>query len=340
MKGGKVLPVHLSVGLETECYHQIRLSAVLANHSLYPWFLSRFTTLTLWTDSELKFPMIRFEDHLEIYDEILNEQNIIHSSDIILSIRKTILEGAYVLIYLDYSQIPDSKYYMRESTIHEMLIYGFDDKNEQFDALAFEIHGKSFGTIRLSYEMCDTQYKHTLKKRQEMKWFAYYGFPLAKIKIKSISTSINYRTIFFSLDKGRNGMNNPSYGSFAKGYAIHESLALFYENLMKKNIVLGSKEYMLWNMSYYKLLAHNLIFQKRLDYMRNDFSKSELNRVFRMFTEVKDKLIAARAMSIKYRRYLKEEYLKGLIDTHRDIYTLELKAISMLMEMLIRYKLF
>lgn len=176
----KQLPINENPGFSTECYHNFRLSIIMADPNLRPWCMSHYYNLIMYRESLDTFPRIHLEEHLNIYSDVLSEQTLLVKQH--KSWRQEIIErlksDTYVLLYLNWKFIPQSSFYHREDMIHECLIYGYNEDQQTFDTIAFEVDRKAYGTTNLSFQAVEEginlMFDHHMYSH---KWFAHYGFP-------------------------------------------------------------------------------------------------------------------------------------------------------------------
>ena len=69
-----ILPTSKKSIIKTECYHNLRLSVILAYKGLIPWYMSHFYNLYLYKDNKGFFPELASKGKLNIYQDILEEK--------------------------------------------------------------------------------------------------------------------------------------------------------------------------------------------------------------------------------------------------------------------------
>ncbi|GAA4726383.1 hypothetical protein [Brevibacillus fulvus] len=335
------LPVHPNPGFETECYHNFRLSIVLRNDQLLPWYYSHFANLVLIGKEPDDFPMINFAEHLEIYSEVLKEERIPDTPDWTELIRSCLAQGEYVLIYFNWKHIKGSHYYQVRDLFHEALIYGYDDQKQAFQLLAFEVGGKIYGALEVSYEDCQREFVRL--RREDMhsqKWFAYFGFPIARIRLKEqLPTSMDMRRLFFSLDRGRVKANPSSYEVYAMGYDLNLYLAHYFGQVITGERRLPTREFTRWNIMIHKMAHHKKLMMRRLEYLDPEGKQQIVSKIKDYYAFSSKALLKSRALSYQYQRTGDGDALKRLSEQFQYIYEQEKRATALLMEFLVLHQL-
>jgi len=333
------LPVMDAPGLETECYHNCRLSAVLADPDMTPWFLSHFVNLKLQTSTEGTFPIIRFEEHVDIYSDVQEETPLRGKpTELVRLIRESLTRHEYVLVFMNWSHFQASKYFGHQDRIHESLIYGFDDCKEVFYALAFDVEGKTYGATEIAYSQCARELSAIFEQHMKsQKWFAFYGFPLVTIANKQHDNKkMDTKKLFFALDRARMKGFSENGESFAMGYFVYEYLSYYFS---KAKLSMLEKEYPIWNIMVYKLIQHNKINLLRMAYMRSIWENSELNRLFIMYDNSRKLLRTIRSLSLKYQRCLDPVDLQEIAGLFHSLYEQEKRALPIFLDFLARDRL-
>lgn len=340
----KQLPVHMNPGLETECYHNFRLSIIMSDPDRLPWCYSRFVNLQIQSKEKMQCPFVRFEEHLDIYSGLLLEEPIdIHHKDWMTSIREAINQDQYVIIYLNWKHIRGSNFYNGSDLVHDAIIYGYNDEERMLDLLAFEVLGKSYGTIRIPYDICETEFAHVIEAHLHAnKWFAYYGFPLSTIRInRCAEVSQDLRCLYFALERGKVRPQGREDDVFANGYYVNEHMAAFFLQLSADRNV-DAREYGLWNIVVLKMLQHKKWMLKRLAFMMHAHSGRDdrlLKKSLSLFEKAKLRLMQVRMDALKYQKTSEVHYLEQLSGHFQYIFEQEKRAVPLMMEYLIQTRL-
>lgn len=332
------LPVNENVGFVTECYHNCRLSILLADKQFYGWYYSHFINLLYKFTPKDNFPLLQFEDHVQIYSEVLNEEPVVSNSNISLQIKNGIRHGEYFLMYLNWKNIKDSNYFGLRDMIHEGLIFGFDDNIQSFNVLAFEVNGRRFSRINIPYDQCEKEYYEILRKKviQDNKWFSFYGFPLMKIKLKiGEIPRIDKTKIFFSLDRWRLHTELKEYFGVVAGNHVHKYLGNFF----KRKETINNEYYQFWNIMIYKIIYHKLIMIERIKFINKKENNSFYNKIIQLYEKSYKHIKAIRKESMKYQRVQQEDVLLEISKLFYNIYDLENRSISLLMDILVHERI-
>jgi hypothetical protein len=335
------LPVETNPSFDMECYHNFRLSIVLSQNCGVYWQLGHFVNLTVRPAVEDRFPMIRFEDHLNVYSNILEEKPIsLHENmDLLPLIRQVIDRGHYVLIYLNWGNIPGSNFYNKQSLVHEGLLFGYNDSDETFDLLAFEVNQESYSQIKVTYKQCLDEFRRlTRDEIRTHMWFAFYGFPMAIIRIKEpLSCNLDYTNLFFALERrGFADSDNPE--SMAIGYPVHLYMSQYFSELGNGR-PLQEENYTIWLVFIHKMLHHNKLMLKRLQIMSSEFEDPFIERLVGFYSNSRNCLKKIKSLSIQYQRNKQVNKLFEISNMHEKVYNYEKRAATILQEVIVRQRL-
>ncbi|MBO8162786.1 MAG: hypothetical protein H0Z34_03575 [Brevibacillus sp.] len=336
MTAKRKLPVTAKTGFFTECYHNFRLSIVLAHPELTPWYYSHFCNLILQSNRDDQFPFIRFEDHLDIYSEVLEERVVLEAADWVELIRQALSNGEYILLYFNWKNIRSSLYYQKKDIHHEALLYAYDDETETFELLAYDVEGSVYGSARVSYEECRRELERLLAEDlRSQKWFSYYGFPVQRISVKpSAPKELNLKRLYFALDRGRVKASPHHADVFAMGFYIYAYLAEFFAQLADGRY-LHESEHVLWNIVLNKMLQHKKLSVKRIEFFAADGDSPFLRRSRDFFEEARRHLVSIMGKSLRYQQGGQTALLKEISEAMYAIYQLEKRAAPLLMEYLV-----
>lgn len=342
----KKLPVHISPGFETECYHNVRLSILFSHANLRTWILSHFVNLVIQSSISDRFPMVRFEEHLDVYHDILEEKPLNPSKSIITSVCQSIESGSWVLLFLNWRNLDCSDHFgSSEDLIHECLIYGYDDERSEFDILAFDVNGQSYGRAKLSYEECEREFSLIYKEKNlTHQWFAYYGFPAVSIRLKKTAdVEMDNKKIFFALDRGKipSTIKDGNINWFAAGGYVSEALGNYILQVSNGR-PLPSEEYPLWNISNYKLILHNKLMIEKIDSLLNKSDPSKhkvLDRIKKFYLRRRNLLLKVTAYTKKFQQNGQKPLLLEISKTYKNVFECEKRANPIFMEYLVQDKL-
>ncbi|UFJ42464.1 hypothetical protein LOK74_08245 [Brevibacillus humidisoli] len=336
MKQAHKLPVTARTGFFTECYHNFRLSIVLAHPNLMPWYYGQFCNLILQASRDDQFPFVRFEDHLDIYSEVLEERAVIEADDWVDVIRQAVSAGEYILLYFNWKHIKSSDYYQQKDIHHEALLYAFDDETETFELLAYDVEGSVYGVTRISYDDCRQELERLVAEdMRSQKWFAYYGFPVQRISVKQTGpTEVNLKRLYFALDRARVKASPHETEVFAMGFHIYAYLAEFF-NQLAQGRYLHPSEHVLWNIVLNKMIQHKKVMVKRLDFLAAGGSSPFLQRTRSFYEQARKHLVSIMGKSLRYQQGGGTSLLQEIGEEMREVYELEKRASPLLMEYLV-----
>lgn len=337
--GKKILDVNRSPGFEIECYHNVRLSIILKSKDNFPWFHGNFVNLQVKAPINNEFPIVQFEDHLNIYSEVLHEEKINFNNDWVEQIKSCILNNEYVVLFLDWSKVPDSHYYQnRSNVIHEALVYGYDDETKRFLLLGFEIKGQKYGSFTISYEDLVKHIEDVIKyTKVNQKWYAYFGYPVSRIKEnKNQNINFNIRNLYFSLNRSKSN----SLPDLENGIAMGNFVPLFFGHYFKSlsnSFALSENEYEVWNIMLYKILLHNKLMRERLVFLQSIYGQDPLlDRVIDFYARSRKELILIISESNKFIKLKEKQLLRSISERFMKCHEYEKRAFPLLMEYLVQ----
>ena len=153
----KTLPIHLQPPITGYLHHAYSLS-ILANHQAYlPWFCSQYIQLIAprqGVEGGLNFyihpvhPLV-LSPLLDI--QWMNREIAARTRGGIVAFVKDALAAAYyVEVFADEFYIPHRKSYQRAHFVHDVLVFGFDDKMGSFDIIGFDERG-NYTTSKIGF---------------------------------------------------------------------------------------------------------------------------------------------------------------------------------------------
>ncbi|WP_128895452.1 hypothetical protein [Longirhabdus pacifica] len=339
----KQLPIHTNPGLATECYHNFRLSILMTNPQFAPWYYNHFVNLQLQSKDHLSIPFVGFEEHLDIYTHVLEEETIdiraYSPTQLVSLIKEALHQQQYIVIYLNWKHIASSNFYKGNDLIHDAIIYGYDDNSETFDVIAFEVNGKAYDTVPISYAQCEQQLldmkNHHLTSE---KWFAFYGFPLSTIKVQAPYLSHPMSNLFFSLERGNMQAGKGTKAMLANGPYVNQYLSHFFSSLMESGEI-DEREHGLWNITVVKMIQHKTWMLRRIEWLKEVADLPILQQVEKKYERAKRALAQIRAHSFKYQKTLDKQYFISISQQFQTVFEQERRAVPLLMEYLIDTKL-
>ncbi|WP_127531418.1 hypothetical protein [Paenibacillus kobensis] len=329
------LPLYENPGFETECYHNLRLSILFSSQTTPPWFLSRFTNLTLLSNDS-QFPVIRFEDHLSCYTEVLDERGPDHSatSRLLEYIASEIDKGQYILIFLNWKYIEVSQYFGLKNLIHEALVYGYDKSKDELYLAGFDVDGKKYGTFVLKSEELLEAYNQAADEHDRNRWLIPYGYPIASIALQEEKLSCwDFRNLYFAFDKGRNEYAFHSPRTFVLGSNVAAFLAYYFEEIAT-TVRVDPEEYVLWNINIHKLLIHNRVMIKRCEALHERLNHPLLDKAAALYRKRNIEILNVKLLSYRYQKHNDGSLLSEISNRFQRIYEQEKRGIPLLMEYL------
>jgi hypothetical protein len=339
----KYLPIDRNPGLSTECYHNCRLSILKSHDRFLPWVHSHFTNLKILVEDPKQFPMIRFEEHLDIYSEILIEQPLKKGVSWVNTIKTNIDKDQYTLLFLNWKYIRGSKYFNGAvDVIHEALIFGYNDKNQSFLCLGFDVNGKAFGEFELPYCECDGYVEDIIENHlYQKRWFAYYGFPISTLHVNpSFNPKFDVTALFFALDRSKAITHDvTAKGGFANGYFVPYFMFLYIRQL-EQGLSLEDSEHTLWNINIYKMIQHKKFNIDMMHFISKKTSNNKIiGRLIEFHIDTRKELLKVRGLSLKYQKTKRKEILQEIGTGFLTIYEFEKRINAMLKDYLVEEKM-
>ena len=153
----KTLPIHLQPPITGYLHHAYSLS-ILANHRAYlPWFCSQYIQLILpqqGVDGGLNFYI--HPVHLLVLSPLLDIQWMSWEiaartrGGVVQFVKDALATAYYVEVFADEFYIPHRKSYQRAHFVHDVLLFGFDDKTGSFDIIGFDERG-NYTTSKIGF---------------------------------------------------------------------------------------------------------------------------------------------------------------------------------------------
>lgn len=320
--------------MEVECYHNFRLSIVRSFPGLMPWYYSHFINLTLQADEGELFPIIRFEDHLDVYDGVLEETpSNFSEGDVIGHIRACLLKKRYVIAYLNWKHVESSSFYRRQNMVHEALVYGFDDNSRRLHLLAFQAGGKEYGHITIDYEAFEAVFSRLAEEDWEkQRWFAYYGFPISDVQVTEQSFGFDYRRMFFALDRSKAAADSPAI--HPTGAQINRFMADYFRRKHAEGNI-PQECFPIWGIMVYKTVLHKTMMLQRLEFLQKDRHGDKLQPVVALYQKAHRQAQHLSWISHRYRRLPDPKELKAVAEAYDNLYAAEKRANLLLMEFLV-----
>ncbi|WP_335690075.1 hypothetical protein [Cytobacillus firmus] len=341
----KSINAHLNPGFELECYHNLRLSILMNDDNYKYWFYSNFVNLVLYKSNQEIVPYIRFENHIDVYSDLLVEEPLMKEKNWVSSIKKCIDNNNCVIAFINWSKIPQSKYFNQEKEmIHEGLIYGYCDETKHFQMLAFDVHNLPYTTIQVPFSVVSKELDRIFESQfilSKQKWFKYYGFPITRVTKRHINHhSLNKHKLFFSLDRSRFNSSYKDNAEFATGYSINSYLSeLFSEMHYENNLQQISKftnQLDYWKIMNLKLILHKNLMINRIRLLKEVNNSPELLKIEQKFEKSLHNLKIILALTNKFKQKKESKYLLNIANQFRKVHEYELRGTYQLLEYLVK----
>ncbi len=331
------------------CYlhHAYPLSVAMSHKDFDSWFLSNYiqmefshnhNTLNFFTyaicGNSIICPLLDYN--------ILDLEFLYKTyTNIIDFITKSIELGYYVTTYTDEFYIPQRVAYIRKIHFrHEIMIYGFDLNNEEFNVIGYDDKGNYTETL-VSFSQFEASFLNSIKKTNDMILFKpkdsesynpFYEFDIENVKsllseyLLSKNSSARFSTI--------GNRNNSVYG-----ISIYNELIKYYEAILQDNGELCSKKMFDFEddcdiRHFHILYEHKKAMVLRIEYLiKNNYLDSN-NDFKNIFSNLENDAKNGRNSIIKYNISKSKKLISATIDTLQKMYETEKKAIEDLLELL------
>lgn len=239
---------------------------------LYVSFLNLY-----WNDnSDCKLQLYNFNlfDYLLFDNRLIDKTIISIDSKITKKIKKWLDEGYYIYAFIDETKLKETQLTHFSNTIHESLVYGYDDNFSSFSILNFDQERK-FGTININ----QSEFKKScLSNINETRFVLLKpSFDMVNVEVKLIEKRIGYylteKNIY--VGKTRNILPN----DYKWGISIYNSLSKYINTNSKLDF------------RFFKLLEeHKVYLYKVYKYLQPLINDNKLDKDFLDLIEITKKM--------------------------------------------------
>ncbi|MFD1887694.1 hypothetical protein [Paenibacillus wenxiniae] len=319
--------------------HAFYLSIISNNVECQPWIYSQYTNMFLsdWKDEELflDFYVQTPEHHFNPWfkDSQRLHRNLIKQSisDIISFIRNQIDEDYYIWTHIDEYFIPGTPSYKTKRFAHAILIYGYDDINEELHISGF-FNSRHYSQIIISYENfkmafenCDIyddylNYTHLLKINPEYHNGSIYQFDILYFVecinnyYKSINETENFKSFY----------TPQLYSDRTFGIRIYSKLIEYLESILSKQQTIDRR-------ILFILVEHKKFMNMKIKYIEQE-GHYYFPKLFKEnYERIEKETLIALNQLLKYEITKSEDNIIRLIERLRFIHMLENDTLELLM---------
>lgn len=293
------------------------------------WLFSNFIQLRyLVNDNVVFFERYRsildncpFFLHYSLSREIINS---IWKDNLIECFIQMLLSDYYIFLYADRYYIPESKQYQTVSFVHELFIYGYDDKEKKFYCKDNIRDGK-YTSFECDFYQVEDAYVniplnpyftdvHFLKKENpniNIKFNMNYTLKL----IKEYAYSLNSHNCFevFTLVE--------------YGFKVHK---IIMEDLIntqaQKNDDIDIRPFHLF-------YEHKIMMIKRMDYMKQLYRTNILDEVIKDYQDLADNYMVLRNIILKYNKSFDKKLYQRIIERFQELIQFEEDRLDKLVDL-------
>ncbi len=161
----KVLTLNMNIDLTTECFTFFRLAIALSSDKNIPWYIEHFNNYSLanyrWGN---KYTM--YYDNYEYFthfDSVLDVKKVYLVNNIVTDIIEAINNNGYFMVNCDSYYIQGDQNYQKEHVSHELLIFGYNEEQQEFDFVSANINNVIWGKHKLSFENLKAAYESCMQ---------------------------------------------------------------------------------------------------------------------------------------------------------------------------------
>lgn len=304
--------------LQIRTYHyRAYLETVLHQHNNYlEWLYSNYIQLVFFKNPidtislDYFAPSILGACPLLYFDVIENPDE---KDDLHYNLQKTLLNGYYVYLFVDEYYVPNRKSYNIKHFVHDVLIYGFDEKQEKYYLLGYDenLHyNKSeidFSELKKAYNNNDginrmfisgvKQKEYRIDKKNIIIFLEDYLYSLDSRKHKEIYLDMKnsaYDNNFYKDRKGKDAVF---------GIAVYNEIINYLEYCMQHNCKNDHR-------ITYLLYEHKKLMKNRVIYYMNNNIIEKDNNIIELATNATELAKVIMYLSIKsiYKHNKKNTY--------------------------------
>lgn len=243
----KILPLNVDVGITTECWTLYRLSAILTNNKYYSWYYERFINLTMVDNCEVVYYptyfgnyQYRIIENQFIYDEVLNCKLIDYKNKgIVDAIIEGINNGWYSLIDYNRFFIEGDQRYLKENSYHDVIICGYDMKDEVFYCFDYNLRNIQIGIQTIKFDQLEKAFLSSINYHRKIGEYSQYceNLPATFIRPDNrFEREVCLGRILDTLDNYMNSHNieiisNGNTLNLRKGISIYKG---YYQDLYER----------------------------------------------------------------------------------------------------------
>lgn len=311
-------------------HHAYPLSILASYDDYLPWFYSHYIQVEypreLNPENEVKrFNFFRWPFYSLSISPWLQIQNLHRNivdkanNNIIRFISECIDDDYYIRIDVDEFYISEKSNFHESHYTRELLIYGYDEPQEEFSSIGFDHHGVfasfkiSFSDLEKAYHSADLKYGNDKCRVFLFRYIteATYNFDLVLVfeqirdYLFSVDTSERYR--IFQDPTFRSYRTSEGPINHAYGMETYKHLKYYLESLTAQDLQIN-------RISFQALWEHKKCMHSRLKYME-DCEFLDQNEGFSInYSEIEQKSNMLRLMAFKYDVTENEALKKRMID--------------------------
>ncbi|MHA6529497.1 hypothetical protein [Paenibacillus sp. BAC0078] len=236
-----ILPVNLNVDMNINCFDYYKLSMILSDEALIPWFIERFIGLQVDEHFECSYYELGSSSPTEyefVFDEVLSTTRIILEENTILDTTiKALKDNKYVLLTLNQKFFKKYHNERKIDSVHGTLFVGYDEKTELLYFLENVNNKWGLGSLKFSdlEQSFHTAIEIISKDKHVDSWLLFLsrvGEPASTFEIKNnynrqLRLNILYDTFIHYLNGVESISRDSSYYRW-NGIAIYKA---YYQNL-------------------------------------------------------------------------------------------------------------
>lgn len=317
------------------------LSMILSDEAMYNWFYERYINIAICDG------IVDFIDNMN-YNSIIDQVRSyswdeLQQCDLLSIVRNSICSDGFLMLWVDEYDLPCSIRKGKSHFVHPILVYGYDDESEIYNAWFFDING-GYRTVEIAYRDMTIALYDVKEYYTHEGLFEAVSHTVYLLRVNKIFPRLPFDiTIFLRQLKdylyAQNNAMTKWYSLIRPEYCRRGSV-VFGINVYNKIIELINNDELVSQFNYKSLhdfASHKAHLLLRLEYIRDHYDLDDrFNECVSRIKAVQDLLEGIRLynMKIQVKRNnppaslnTEPEFLFKLTNVLKEAYKLEMETI-------------
>ena len=141
LNNSKILKIELQNDVRSYFTHAVLLCVIKSYDEYQSWYYQNYINIKSNLSAPPSGSYIKM-DYVEVnYEEVFTDFikfSYNNSIDVISFIKEKINEGYYLLIFIDYFYMPNTRFYKKYHHMHDVLVYGYDDVKSEIYIINYD----------------------------------------------------------------------------------------------------------------------------------------------------------------------------------------------------------